>query len=218
MEKLYDFLKNYMTEERDQQFEKVIQERTRHITCVVENVYQPHNASAVLRSCDCFGIQDVHIIENDNEWQVNKGVAMGATKWLNIHRYNSKEQNTVDCLRELKAKGYKIAATTPHKDDYQIADLPLETPIALVFGTEVSGISQEVIDEADLFVRNPMHRFTESFNISVAAALTFYELTQRIRAEKIDWKLSQEEMTTIKLKWAKQSIRNSEGIIKHFNG
>ncbi|MFT4682573.1 MAG: tRNA (guanosine-2'-O-)-methyltransferase [Flavobacteriales bacterium] len=218
MEKLYDFLKYYMTDERDQKFEKVIQGRTRFITCVVENLFQPHNASAVLRSCDCFGIQDVHIIENDNEWKTNKEISMGATKWLNIHQYNSKEQNTVDCLRQLKANGYKIVATTPHENDCEIADLPLDAPVALVFGTELSGVSKEVMDEADLFVRIPMYGFTESFNISVAAALSLYELTQRVRLEGIEWKLTREEMATIKVKWAKQSIRKSEGIIKHFNG
>lgn len=217
-EALYNYLKEYMTEERAALFDKVASERTRHVTCVVENIYQPHNASAVLRSCDCFGVQDVHIIENDNDWEVNKGVSLGASKWLTINRYNEGASNTKSCLQGLKKKGYKIAATTPHKDDYTISDLPLDEPVALVFGTEVSGITQDVKDEADLFVRIPMYGFTESFNISVAAALSLYELTKRLREENIDWPLSVDAQNELKLSWAKQSIRESEKIIERFNG
>ena len=217
-EALYNYLKEYMTEERAALFDKVASERTRHVTCVVENIYQPHNASAVLRSCDCFGVQDVHIIENDNDWEVNKGVSLGASKWLTINRYNEGASNTRSCLQSLKKKGYKIAATTPHKDDYTISDLPLDEPVALVFGTEVSGITQDVMDEADLFVWIPMYGFTESFNISVAAALSLYELTKRLREENIDWPLSVDAQNELKLSWAKQSIRESEKIIERFNG
>lgn len=213
---LYDYLKGYMTEERDALFQRVVAERTRKITVVVEDVYQPHNASAVLRSCDCFGVQDAHIIENENKWEVSEGVAMGSSKWLSVTRYNALPHNTNACLSELKERGYRIVATTPHRDDYVLKDLPLDGKIALVFGTEVSGISDEVRALADDYVRIPMYGFTESFNISVAAALSLYELTDRMRRTFNDWCLSEQERQELLIEWATRSIRDGERILRNY--
>lgn len=213
---IYNYLKGYMTEERDALFQKIIAERTRKLTVVVENVYQPHNASAVLRSCDCFGVQDVHIIENDNQWEVSEGVAMGASKWLTVNRYNQLSNNTKPCLQQLKENGYRIVATTPHRNDYVLSDLPLDGKVALVFGTEVSGISPEVHELTDDYVRIPMYGFTESFNISVAAALTLYELTDRIRKEEEDWRLGEQERIELLIQWASRSIRDGERLLRNY--
>lgn len=210
----YACLQEFMTEERDALFRRIAAERTRYLSVVIEDIYQPHNASAVLRSCDCFGIQDVHIIENENEWNINEGVAMGAGKWLTVNQYNSQAHNTAPTLQELKNQGYQIAATTPHRDDYSIANLPLNRPIALVFGAEVRGVSDTVFDMADHFVRIPMHGFTESFNISVAAALCLYELGGRIRREVPQWQLSPEEQTALLFEWARKSVRESDAILE----
>ncbi len=212
----YDYLKDYMTEERAALFDQVIAERTRKLTVVVEDVYQPHNASAVLRSCDCFGVQDVHIIENDNKWEVSEGVALGSSKWLSVHRHNALENNTVACLTRLKNEGYRIVATTPHRDDYVLKDLPLEGKVALVFGSEVRGISDDVRVLADDFVRIPMYGFTESFNISVAAALSLYELTDRIRRSFDDWRLSEHERQELLIEWATRSIRDGDRILRNY--
>lgn len=212
----YNYLTRFMTDDRDQLFKRVIEERTRKISVVIEDVYQPHNASAVLRSCDCFGVQDVHIIENQNTWEVSEGVSLGAYKWLDVHRYNEQENNTLACLKHLKNQGYRIVATTPHQNDFAPETLPLDGKIALVFGAEVRGISDLVREEADAYLRLPMYGFTESFNISVAAALSLYALTERMRNEANDWKLNETEKDHVLLQWAKRSIRDGEVILQRY--
>ena len=117
MKELIAHLRPLVTNERWNRFQEVLSERTNYLTVVLENIYQPLNASAVLRSADCFGIQDVHVIENYNEFTPNREVAMGASRWLNIQRYNEENNNTLQCIQKLKKKGYRIVATTPHKND-----------------------------------------------------------------------------------------------------
>lgn len=212
----YRFLAGYMTEERAELFSRIVAERTRYLAVVVENVYQPHNTSAVLRSCDCFGVQDVHVIENDNTWELSEGVSMGSDKWLTVHRHREHQNNTAACLTELKAQGYAIVATTPHEDDYVLKTLPLDRKCALVFGTEMSGISDVVRAHTDHYLRIPMYGFTESFNISVAAALTLYELTDRLRRERNDWRLSAPEQEQLLLQWAIQSIREGDNVLQRY--
>lgn len=212
----YAYLKHYMTEERDALFNRVVGERTKKLTVVVEDIYQPHNASAVLRSCDCFGVQEVHIIENDNKWELSEGVSLGSDKWVTVHRHNTLQNNTASCLMALKEQGYAIVATTPHRDDYVLKTLPLDRKVALVFGTEVRGISDTVREHADYYLRIPMYGFTESFNISVAAALTLYELTDRMRRESTDWRLDQAERDELLLSWAVKSIREGENMLQRY--
>ncbi|MDD3875624.1 MAG: RNA methyltransferase [Bacteroidales bacterium] len=215
--KLINFLKEFITHERNTRFEDIIKERTKYLTIVLEDIYQPHNASAVLRSCDCYGIQDVHIIENNNVYDVNPQVALGSSNWLHLHKYKGKDFNTPDCITHLKSLGYTIAATTPHKNGYDIADVPLNNKIALMFGTEKDGLSQYAIQNADIYVKVPMFGFTESLNISVTAAICFYQLSQNLRASDIDWKLTEEEKTDTLLSWYKNSIRDAKGLIEKFN-
>jgi tRNA (guanosine-2'-O-)-methyltransferase len=214
---LVEHLSSFMTEERAILFENILNKRTRHVTVVLEDLYQPHNASAVIRSCDCFGIQDIHAIENINSFNITKGISVGSRKWLTVNRYREKEQNTLKCLNSLKNQGYKIIATTPHKDDCLINELDLTHKTALVFGTEIKGMSQAVIDNADGFVKIPMYGFTESFNISVAAALCLYEVRNQLIEQKIDWNLSHEEMIDLKLEWMTKSVRASAKIIEKWN-
>lgn len=204
---LLDFLYQFLTDERKQRFEEVLQWRTRHITVVLEDIFQSHNASAVLRSCDLTGVQDIHVIENNYVFDVNPDVVMGSTKWLDIHRYNELDFNTPVVIDQLKAKGYQIVATCPHRDDFTPETLPLDQPVALVFGTEKTGISDEVMNHADRFVRIPMYGFTESYNISVSAALMVYTLTHRLHEmSDVDWHLSEEEKKEIRLEWSRRTL------------
>ncbi|MFM1930889.1 MAG: hypothetical protein RL226_192 [Bacteroidota bacterium] len=211
-------LREFMLPERADQIERVVQQRTRYLTVVLEDLYQTHNASAVMRSCDCFGVQDVHIIEHRHRFEYNQGIAMGAGKWLHTFNYTSGKKGitnaTKQCLETLKSKGYKIAATSPHIEGYTIATVPIDQPIALVFGTELEGISQDAIDQADYLVRIPMYGFTESFNISVAAAIALYELTERIRSSSCSWSLSDQELLDLHLEWVMKSVRDSDAILK----
>lgn len=215
-QELITYLKGFMSDRRVQRFDDVIAMRSDYMRVVLENVYQAHNASAVVRSCDCFGIQHVHFIENRNRMKLSDDVAMGSSNWLSIHRHNEKENNTVETLQDLKKAGYRIIATTPHKDDFTPDTLPIDQKIALVFGTEIDGISPEVVQMADGFVKIPMYGFTESFNISVSAAICMYALSSRIRAEVRNHLLSEEEKTDIYLDWLKCSVEKSEALIQNY--
>jgi tRNA (guanosine-2'-O-)-methyltransferase len=216
-QELIAHLSEFMTESRVQKFRDVLEWRTRHIAVVLEDIYQPQNASAVVRTADCFGIQDVHVIENKNKYKVNPHVVLGAADWIDLHKHNKVENNTLTCLNTLKQQGYKIIATTPHTNSFEISDLPIHEKFALVFGTEKLGISDDVKAHADGFVKINMHGFTESFNISVSAALSMYELTKRLHADtSIPWQLSQSEKDELLLKWMRKSLVSSDLILKAY--
>ncbi len=214
---LIKYLAENVTENRNALFDKVIEDRTKYISVVLEDIYQPHNASAVLRSCDCFGIQDVHIIENRNKYNVNPDVALGSSKWLNMYRYNEQENNTREALHKLKAQGYRIVATTPHTNDVELYDFDVtKGKAAMVFGTELTGISDIVNEEADEFVRIPMYGFTESFNISVSAALVLQHLAHQIRITNVNWQLTEEEKVDLKLNWLRATVKSATLIEQEF--
>jgi tRNA (guanosine-2'-O-)-methyltransferase len=217
-EKLINHLSEFITVERLKLFEKVLEQRTSYITLVLEDIFQPQNASAVLRTCDCFGIQHIHIIENRNKFTVGREVAMGASKWLSLHKYNQNEQNSLDAIKTLKIKGYRIVATSPHINDRFLPEFDLSKgKIALVFGSELPGISETIMNEADEFLKIPMYGFTESFNISVSAAIVLYQLSQKLRNKsEINWKLSKEESNEIKLEWLRATIKRSSAIERKF--
>jgi tRNA (guanosine-2'-O-)-methyltransferase len=210
------YLRQFVTAERFQKFTDIIRFRTRHLTIALEDIYQSHNASAVLRTCDCFGIQNVHIIENRNKYEVNPDVALGASKWLDLIRYNGTGNNTTACITELKNKGYRIVATTPHKNGFIPETLPLDQKTVLIFGTELAGLTPGALEMADDFIRIPMVGFTESLNISVSAAIFIQALTNRLRTSDYPWQLTDVEKNAILLNWLKQSIHKSEMIIGGF--
>ncbi len=183
---LYEQATQFFSENKRALFDRLAPLRTRHISVVLEDIYQSHNASAVLRSCDCFGVQDVHVVEARNPFNPAGDVAVGSSKWVDYYRYNSIQ----DVYRNLHAKGYRIVATLPHENDTMIGDLDISQPTALVFGTELTGLTQEAIDGADAYVKIPMYGFTESFNISVCAALSLFSLTERMRRDtSLQWRL-----------------------------
>ncbi|HKJ80170.1 MAG TPA: RNA methyltransferase [Prolixibacteraceae bacterium] len=212
------YLSSYVTPARLALFEKVLQFRSKYITVVLEDIFQSQNASAVLRTCDCFGVQDVHIIENRNTFNVNKEVALGSSKWLNRITYNSEKNNSLAAVKNLKKQGYRIVATTPHKNDQLLSNFDLaKGKIALVFGSELPGISDSILNEADEFLKIPMYGFTESFNISVSAAIILHTLTEKMRllpAEK--WHLTEPEKEEIKLLWLRNTIKRSDLLEKEF--
>jgi tRNA (guanosine-2'-O-)-methyltransferase len=218
IKELIAYLRRFITTERFLKFQEIIRFRTRHLTIVLEDIYQPHNASAVLRTCDCFGIQDVHIIENHNKYQVNPDVALGSSKWLDLIRYNQKDNNTSECIANLKKQGYRIIATTPHKDGFTPETLPLNQKTALLFGTEMEGLTQVALEMADDFIRIPMVGFTESLNISVSAAIFIQTLTSRLRESEITWQATDSEKEQIMVNWLSHSIKKSDMIIHEFLG
>ena len=213
-----EHLAGFVTPERLGQMERVLDSRTRFITVVLENIFHSHNASAVIRSCDCFGVQDVHIIEGLYKFKTNLGIAKGADNWLSLSSYNQGvgEEPAKDCLQQLKARGYRIVATALSEGSVPIQDLPVDQKIALCYGTEDTGLSDTILSLADTRVKIPMFGFTQSLNISVSVALSLNELSKRIRGEHSDWQLSEEERQEIKFNWLCQSVRNAKAIMDRF--
>ena len=206
---LLKYLSDFLTERRLSLFDKVLDFRTEYITIALEDIYQPNNASAVLRSCDCFGIQNIHIIENRNEYVIDKEVSMGSHKWLTMNYLNDSDDNTDAAITSLKKQGYRIVATTPHSEEASLQNFDVNKgKFALFFGTELTGLSQQVMDRADEFLKIPMYGFTESFNLSVSAAIILQNLTSRIHNSNLDWKLNEEEKYRLKLEWIRKSIKN----------
>lgn len=197
-------------------FDQVIQNRTKHITVVLEDIFQSQNASAVLRSADCFGLQDVHIIEKRNEYTINPEVALGSSKWLSLYKYNEEaENNTKNAFDHLRSQGYQIVATTPHKDDILLDELDISKKTALVFGTELQGLSDYAIENADIHMKIPMYGFTESFNISVSAAMCMHHLSEKLRkSDTIEWQLTIRERRHILLNWARSVVKSSNFVEK----
>jgi tRNA (guanosine-2'-O-)-methyltransferase len=214
---LTEYLEGFVSERRRGRLHDVLKERTNHMKLVLEDVYQTHNFSAVLRSADIFGIQTTNFIENRNKYKISEDVSMGSTQWLTLNRYQKFENNTQACLSDLKAQGYKIVATSLHKNSVSLDELDISKPFALVFGTELTGITKDVEDVADEFVKLPMYGFTESFNISVCAALCMYHLSSRIRKEVPNYGLTEDEKRDIYIEWLKASIRKHDLIIKEFD-
>jgi tRNA (guanosine-2'-O-)-methyltransferase len=211
MEALIDHFLKCITDERKALFEELIKKRTKYLTIVLENIYQPLNASAVLRSCDCFGIQDVHVIENYNEFKPDREVAMGASNWLTVNRYDKNENNTLDCIQSLKNKGYRIVATSPHNSQTDLINFDLSKgKTALFFGTELEGLSNLVLENADEYLHIPMYGFTESFNLSVSAAICLYEMRMKMEKENIKWNMTKDEKNQVLLDWLRCSIDRSE--------
>lgn len=213
---LLNHLEGYLTDRRKNLFQTVLKERTRHFTVVLEDIYQQHNASAVLRTCDIFGIQDLHTIENKYTNKVSRHVAKGSQKWLTMNRYKENTNNTKECLDDLKNKGYQIIGTTPHNESCMLTDFDVHKKSAFVFGVEKEGISDYVKENADGFLKIPMVGFTESLNISVAAAIILQDVTSKLRKTDIDWQLTNEEKEILYFNWVKKTIKKPEEIIEHY--
>ncbi|MCT4616170.1 MAG: RNA methyltransferase [Marinifilaceae bacterium] len=213
--KSIELLEKYLTEDRLKLINNKLEQRTNYIIPVLENIYQPQNASAVMRTCDCLGIQDLHIIENSNKYELNPQVVLGSYKWVNTSNYNELENNTKTCLNKLKKDGYRIVATSPHSQDVSLYDFDLNKgKSAFIFGTELTGLSDTVMDMADEYVKIPMVGFTESFNISVSAAIILSHLSNELRKSEINWKLSEKDYNSTKLKWLVNSIVRGDEILK----
>ena len=214
---LNDYLSQFVTEERQAKIERILHQRTRYLTVMVEDFYLSQNASAVLRTSEGLGIQDLHIVENENSFKLNRDVTRGANKWLTLQQYNAEgRNNTADCCEVLRQKGYKLAATCPHEGAFAPEDLPLDKPIALLMGSEHKGLSDYALEYADYGVKIPMDGFLESFNVSVSAAVCLYVLTRRLKQQGIPWQLSDEEKTHLRLDWLTMSSRSSEALVNQF--
>ena len=215
--KLIEGLEQFVTDERKERLLSVLDNRTRHVTVVLEDLYQTQNISAVMRSCECYGIQDAYIVENRNTFEIHKDISMGADKWLTLHHYPHSEHNVKQCIEDLHARGYTVIATLPDEKRTTIMDLPVERKTAFLFGTELTGLSEEAVRYADGAALIPMYGFTESFNISNSAAIILSHFSERLRHSEVDWKLTPDEREELYFSWLQKSIRNSESLIRHLS-
>lgn len=209
---LLEYLEGFITENRKEGFKRVLQNRTKHFTIAMEDVYQLHNTSAVMRSCEVFGVQELHVIEQKFGKRIDKEIALGAQKWVDVNRFSTIQS----CIDDLKSKGYQIIATTPHNDSCLLQDFDISKPSAIFFGTEKLGLSEEVMQQADGYLKIPMVGFTESLNISVSAAIIIQDLTARLRRSDINWQLTEEELFEKQLDWTRKSIKDIDFIEKKF--
>jgi len=215
-ERLIDYLAGLLTESRLKRIDEVIELRTRHFTVVLEDVYKEQNASAVVRTCECLGLQDLHIIENNHQYNVNPDVVLGSEKWVDIIRYNSKPNNTPDAYEALRRTGYRIIATAPSKNATPVHELDIDDKAALVFGTEYDGLSDYALENADYRMALPLYGFTESYNLSVSVAIGMSYLVAKLRNSGVEWNLSDEEKKELKLNWIRRTIRRSEALEEEF--
>ncbi len=197
-------------------FDTIIPQRTRHLTVVLEDIYQSQNASAVLRTCESLGVQDIHVIEDKHEYTLNPKVTIGCAKWLHIHKHSKPVSDTTTCLTKLKQKGYQLVATTPHIDDVNINELDITKPMAILFGTEKHGLTETAKNMADAYVQIPMFGFSESFNISVSAAICIHQIMSKLRASDVNWQLSEKERIELELEWCYSTIQRPDSLINRF--
>jgi tRNA (guanosine-2'-O-)-methyltransferase len=208
-----EYLETYLTPRRKILFDKISANRTKHFTIVAEDTYTDHNASALIRNCDCFGIQDLHIIEEINRYRLAAGMTQGSEKWVDLHFYNEYKNSKHACIDKLREQGYAIIATTPHERDCMIDDFDVSRKSAFFFGMENTGLSREILDQADGYVKIPMFGFSESFNISVSVALLLQSLMGKLRKnDTIDWRLTEKEIIDLKIDWCIKTIQNGDRI------
>ncbi len=219
MENLIQYLSQFVSPNRFTQMQQVVKNRTEYVVPVLEDIEQPQNASAVIRTCDCLGINKLCVIENKNEFGIYKDIVRGSTKWVDIKRYNTKPNNTIECLTDLKKQGYRILSTLPRKEAKKLSQVDINKgKCAVVFGSEPTGITKNVADMSDEFITIPMCGFTESLNLSVSVAVVLYTLKQAAITNGIkDFFLNTQQQNILMLSWLKKCIAMSTEIINRYN-
>jgi len=216
---LIKHLSQYVTRNKIDKINEMLKYRTNYVTLILEDIYKPHNAGATIRTCECLGVQNIHIIENTSLFTVSQDVTQGSYKWVTLHRYNEKNRNNTEtCIRTLKSEGYRIIATTPNTniDNQTLEEISLDTKLAFMFGNEEEGLSDYSLKAADAYLKLPMHGFTQSYNISVSVAITLSYIIDKLHKSNVPWRLTATEKSKLILAWYKKSIRRSDLIEKAF--
>ena len=214
---IIDYLSGFINEERRERLRNILRQRTRHITVVLEDIYQSQNASAVVRTCECLGIQEIHVIENRHEYRLNPAVVQGASKWIDLIKHNRAGQdNTRACIEQLKQRGYRIIAMAPAPAGKTVEQLDIRDKLALCIGSEEPGLSTNLQALADETVRIPIHGFTQSYNLSVSAGISLYTLDRTMRNSGINWQLDERDATDLYIKWLTQSTPTGEQLLENY--
>lgn len=213
---LWNDISIFLTDERNELFERLLEHRTRHIVIGVEDVFHEHNSGALIRSAECFGIQDVHVMEDENKFKVQRGMAMGSENWVSIKSHKGAD-GISSCVDDLKAKGYTIVAATPHEKDVILDDYIPTEKTAFFFGSEKSGVSPLVLGKADIHLRIPIYGATESFNVSVSSALILQNMRSKLNEmDRNVWELSVEEKVALKVEWGLRTLKKPEILVNDF--
>lgn len=206
-----EYLAEFMLPERFATMSRVVADRTRYMTVCAENTFHPQNASALVRHCEAFGVQELHAIEFLCGFQANTHIVRGTDKWVDIMRYGS----TSEAVGHLKKEGYRIVAATPHTNDLTPESFDItKGKFCLVFGTEKQGISPEIMAVADEFVKIPMYGFVESLNVSACAAILIQGFVDKLHRSNVEWHLSPKEQSELLYRWMRESVKDDAGILR----
>lgn len=210
--KTYEYLKQFLTEERLRKIEHFAPESSDFVLPVLEDVYQFRNAAAIVRSVEACGFHKVVALQEENNFEPNLKVTKGADTWVEVEKL----PRNMESFQKIKDKGYKIVAVSLESNAKMLPDYEITEPIALVFGTEMEGVSQEILDFADETLAIPMYGFTRSFNVSVAASICMYELKQKLMKSDVDYKLNEEKLLRKKILWTVNSMRSGDQIFEKY--
>ena len=203
-------LSDIINDDRIERLQEVLDQRTRFLTVVLDDIYQPQNASAIIRTCECIGIQDLHIIEDRNEHKTNRDVVKGSAKWINLKRHNN---DRTACIDKLRSDDYKIVAMTLSDDSIPLESLPITEKLAVCFGCEETGLDKEIEDNADYKVQIPINGFTQSYNVSVSASISLYYLYNKIKESKQNWQLDSDEKEELLIDWLSKSTPTGKALL-----
>jgi tRNA (guanosine-2'-O-)-methyltransferase len=211
MDDLRKILEGMLTPARLERIATALEARLGALRVVTENLRNTHNMNAVLRTCEAFGVQHLHVVEGEKDFSINRKITKGSHKWIDLHRHLS----IGDCARELKAEGFSLYAAMLGRGAVPLDEIPLEKPVAIILGNERTGVSEEAVSYCDGFYTIPMHGFVQSFNISVAAAISIYSLSSRMRKERPDHgALSPEERARVLGVWLPKTAPYAKKIAK----
>ena len=214
---IIDYLSGFINEERRNRLQQILAQRTRHITVVLEDVYQPQNASAVVRTCECLGLQELHVIENRYEYRLSPAVVQGASKWIDLIRHNREQQdNTRACIEALRQRGFRIIAMDPAAEGRTVEQLDLSDKLALCFGSEEPGLSANLMALADETASIPLHGFTRSYNLSVSAGISLYTLVAALRNSDVNWQLDEQDATDLYIRWLAASTPAGQSLLENY--
>lgn len=211
-QQIFEYLQQFLTDERLQKINHFAPESSDFVLPVIEDVYQFRNAAAIVRSVEACGFHKIVAMESQNKFNPNLRVTKGAETWVEVERL----PHSLDSIEMIKNRGYKIVAVSPENNATLLPDFQITEPVALVFGTEAEGVTDEILNFADETLAIPMYGFTRSFNVSVAAAICVYELKQKLMRSNLDYKLSEEKLWKMKVRWAVNSIKSGEQILAKY--
>jgi len=206
-------LSDVINDDRIERLQEVLNQRTRYLTVVLDDIYQPQNSSAVIRTCECIGIQDLHIIEDRNVHKTSRDVVKGSSKWISLNHH---DKNRIDCIKKLRDNDYKIVAMTLSEDSIPLESLPINEKLALCFGCEETGLDKEIEESADYKVQIPINGFTQSYNISVSAGISLYYLYNKIKATEQNWQLTNEEKEELLIDWLSKSTPTGQYLLDKY--